>query len=140
MFKVSTASVCSTSGPIKFVLGQESNSLLLRPLTHIRNIELSSYLPSFATNLSLQASPLTPLLNIVGAVGGQESPQGRTLLYQTRMTPAGTFYFSVSPKSEDINSLNLQYYNQGLETIIPKDCSSLKKNYSGQTLPPPPRL
>ena len=54
MFKCDPMNIYKGGGRIRLLLGQDSGSLLLRPLTHLQGKEISKYLPDVAKDLSIQ--------------------------------------------------------------------------------------
>ena len=69
IFKVNSKDVESCTGLIRVLLGQESQELLLEKATHINQMCIYDYLPDFCRDMSIQLSPATSKLSIVGAVG-----------------------------------------------------------------------
>ena len=69
LFKINSADVSNCPGIIQVLLGQESQELLLEKATHVNDMCINSYLPSFCKDISIQLSPCTSKLSLVGTFG-----------------------------------------------------------------------
>ena len=94
LFKVNSADVENCTGLIQVLLGQESQELLLEKATHINNVCINDYLPDFCKDISIQMSPATTKLSLVGAIGqpalqkfqpgyNLQAKQGKFLLFKS---------------------------------------------------------
>ena len=128
-FRVDEESLMQASGKIRLLIGQDVSSLLLNKLTHINKQPIASYLPENWKNISLQISPLSPKLSVVGTVGGDQISSGLARLafpdqvYHCTMQPEATFSFYDIPTQNTLALLSTQYTGCIFETVenIPRE-------------------
>ena len=63
------------------LIGQDTASLLLKPLTHVDDRAIADYIPAVAKDLSLQRSPISPMLAVTGSIGVGNSMGDKTNVY-----------------------------------------------------------
>ena len=101
MFKVNTSEIFRGGGRVRLLLSQDSASLLMRPLTHIRDVDVSTYLPEFARDLTLNTTGASAMLNIAGSIGAGVATYSNTSVFNCRIKKQ-CFEFYEFPAPEDL--------------------------------------
>ena len=101
MFKANPDHIFRGGGKIRVLIGQDSGSLLLKPLTHICGKAISKYLPDFAKDLSLQTTPASPMLSLAGSIGQGTSMDGNTSVFACKV-PKQHYTFFSEPDAADL--------------------------------------
>ena len=81
MFRIEPESICRVGGRVRLLIGQDTASLLLKPLTHVNDRAIADYLPAIARDLTIQRSPISPMLAVTGSIGVGNSMGDKTNVY-----------------------------------------------------------
>lgn len=107
-YKCTPSQVSTRAGNFASLLGLDTQRYLLKEITHIDNVRISN--PPHLANMSLQWSPLSDKMSLVGCVGGtgNQAPEddGQTFGIQSVV---GQFSFFDAPSPEDRASISNQY-------------------------------
>ena len=94
MFRADPSNICRVGGRIRLLLGQDTGSLLMKPLTHINSKEISKYIPDVAKDLSLQRTPISPMLAVTGSIGIGDSMGQKTSVYSNTIKKEHYTFFN----------------------------------------------
>ena len=108
-YKCDPSEICSRAGNFGSLLGLDTQRFLLKEITHINQKKLVN--PNHLQNISIQWTPLSEKLSLVGCMGGQSSdnrpdPNGRTFGV---LGVVGQFQFYETPSYSDRESIVSQY-------------------------------
>ena len=121
LFKINSADVSNCPGIIQVLLGQESQELLLEKATHVNDMCINSYLPSFCKDISIQLSPCTSKLSLVGTFGEPALQTHQTgFKLQARQ---GQFVLFKNP-NDNIKMLLTKFTHSTFSVESPQKCSS----------------
>ena len=110
MFKANPDHIFRGGGKVRVLIGQDTGSLLLKPLTHICGKAISKYLPDFAKDLSLQTTPASPMLSLAGSIGQGTAMDGNTSVFACKV-PKSHYTFFSEPEPSDLKLLQESHGN-----------------------------
>jgi hypothetical protein len=110
LFRANPTHVFRGGGKVRILIGQDSGSLLLKPLTHICDKPIAGYLPNFAKDLSLQTTPASSVLSVAGSIGKGCSMDGNTSLYRCNSPKQHNDFFN-KPDADDLKWLSETHSN-----------------------------
>ena len=109
-YECDPSEVCSRAGNFGSLLGLDTQRYLLKEITHVNDKKIVN--PTHLSNMSIQWSPLSEKLSLVGCLGGQSSDSrpdsnGRTFGV---LGVVGHFQFFETPSYLDRESIVSQYH------------------------------
>ena len=110
LFKITPQQLSTIGGTCSLLIGQDSNFLLLKPVTKVNGKQITK--PKFAQDLSLEISPASQKYSLVGSIGGSSKDQCMTADVQnftSLLMKGGIFEFADSPDPDDAKSLIRQF-------------------------------
>ena len=107
MFKIDASNICRSGGRKNLLTGQNTGSILQRPLILIW-MEKSNFLLQIAKDLSLHRTEASEDLTIWWVIGEGHTMCGNCLIFKSQMK-RGNFTFYADPTPTEVSTLNTSY-------------------------------
>ena len=115
-FRCQQSEISSRAGNFGSLLGLDMQGFLLKEVTHIDSKPI--VYPTHLVNISLQWSPLSKLLSLVGSLGNDASMPKDPETFGIKEI-SGNFAFFQQPTREECSSIKKQYKMASLSTCQP---------------------